>query len=140
MHCTWLDDFKGVKYDFTPNPPYYGFWAFLDNEGMLVIGEERGRDGGRFYRGPWKGKKTPYLSEIKKEQPKLYSKIVDYYGKEFGKFAFEEKKMTKTVYVSYSILKTVEVPEDWSDREINDYLEGIAPEDYNDMVYDVEED
>lgn len=37
MHYTWLDDFKGVKYDFTP---YYGFWAFLDNEGMLVIGEE----------------------------------------------------------------------------------------------------
>lgn len=44
------------------------------------------------------------------------------------------------VYVSYSILKTIEVPEDWSDREINDYLEGIAPEGYNDMVYDVEKE
>lgn len=45
-----------------------------------------------------------------------------------------------TLYVSYSVLKTVEVPEDWNDREINDYLEGIAPENYVDMVYDVEED
>ena len=136
-HYTWLDDFKGVKYDFTPNPPYYGFWAFLDNEGMLVIGEERGRDGGQLYRGPWKGKETPYLFEIKKEQPKLYSKIVDYCEKESKNF---QKKMTKTVYVSYSVLKTFEVPEDWNDREITDYLEGMAPEEYNDMEYVVKED
>lgn len=140
MNYNWLDNFKGVKVDFTPNFSDYGYWAFLDNEGMLVIGEERGRDGGQLYRGPWKGKKTPYLSEIKKEQPKLYSKIIDYYEKEFGKFMFEKKKMTKTVYVSYSVLKTVEVPDDWNDREIKDYLEGIAPEDYNDIEYDVEED
>lgn len=45
-----------------------------------------------------------------------------------------------TLYVSYSVLKTVEVPEDWNDREIKDYLEGIAPEDCNDMVYDIEGD
>lgn len=48
--------------------------------------------------------------------------------------------MTKTVYVSYSVLKTFEVPEDWNDREITDYLEGMAPEDYNDMEYVVKED
>lgn len=45
-----------------------------------------------------------------------------------------------TVYVSYSVLKTVEVPDDWNDREIKDYLEDIAPEDYNDMEFDVKED
>lgn len=45
-----------------------------------------------------------------------------------------------TVRVSYSVLKTVEVPDDWNDREIKDYLEDIAPEGYNDMEYDVEED
>mgnify|MGYP003459885056 FL=1 len=45
-----------------------------------------------------------------------------------------------TLYVSYSVLKVVEVPDDWNDREIKDYLEGIAPEDYNDMEYDVAED
>lgn len=45
-----------------------------------------------------------------------------------------------TLYVSYSVLKTVEVPEDWNDREIKDYLEGIAPEEYNDMVYVIKED
>ena len=48
--------------------------------------------------------------------------------------------MTKTVYVSYSVLKTFEAPEDWNDREITDYLEGMAPEDYNDMEYVVKED
>lgn len=36
-----------------------------------------------------------------------------------------------TLYVSYSVVKTVEVPEDWNDREIKDYLEG-----YNDIKED----
>ena len=45
-----------------------------------------------------------------------------------------------TLYVSYSVLKTVEIPEDWTDREIEDYLEGMAPEDYNDMEYTIKED
>ena len=45
-----------------------------------------------------------------------------------------------TLYVSYSVLKTVEVPDDWNDRESKDYLESIAPEGYNDMEYDIEED
>ena len=45
-----------------------------------------------------------------------------------------------TIYVSYSVLKTVEVPDDWNDREIKDYLEEIAPEGYNDIEYDIEED
>ena len=140
MNYNWLDNFKGVKVDFTPNFSDYGYWAFLDNDGMLVIGEERGCYGGQLYRGTWKGEDTPYLSDIKKEQPKLFSKIMNFYEKEFGNLTLEKKKTTKTVYVSYSVLKTVEVPEDWNDREIKDYLEGIAPEDYNDMVYDVEED
>lgn len=140
MNYNWLDNFKGVKNDFTPNFSDYGYWAFLDNEGMLVIGEERGCYGRQLYRGPWKGENTPYLSDIKKEQPKLFSKIMYFYEREFGNLILEKKKTTKTVYVSYSISKTVEVPEDWNNREINDYLEGIAPKDYNDMVYDVEED
>lgn len=140
MNYNWLDNFKGVKVDFTPNFSDYGYWAFLDNDGMLVIGEERGCYGGQLYRGSWKGEDTPYLSDIKKEQPKLFSKITNFYEKEFGNLTLEKKKTTKTVYVSYSVLKTVEVPEDWNDREIKDYLEGIAPEGYNDMEYDVEED
>ena len=140
MNYNWLDNFKGVKVDFTPNFSDYGYWAFLDNDGMLVIGEERGSYGGQLYRGPWKGEDTPYLSDIKKEQPKLFSKITNFYEKEFGNLTLEKKKTTKTVYVSYSVLKTVEVPDDWNDREIKDYLEGIAPEGYNDMEYDVEED
>ena len=140
MNYNWLDNFKGVKVNFTPNFSDYGYWAFLDNEDMLVIGEERGYYGGQLYRGPWKGEDTPYLSDIKKEQPKLFSKITNFYEKEFGNLTLEKKKTTKTVYVSYSVLKTVEVPDDWNDREIKDYLEGIAPEGYNDMEYDVEED
>ena len=45
-----------------------------------------------------------------------------------------------TLYVSYTVLKTIEVPDDWNYEEIKDYLEGIAPEDYNDLEFDVKED
>ena len=44
------------------------------------------------------------------------------------------------VYATYTVLKTFEVPEEWTDKEIVDYIEYFAPEDYNDMVFDVEED
>lgn len=40
MNYNWFDNFKGVKVDFTPDFSDYGYWVFLDNEGMLVIGEE----------------------------------------------------------------------------------------------------
>lgn len=110
--------------------------------------KSEGVRGGLLYRGPWKGRKTPYLSAIKKEQPKLYSKITYFYKQEFGNVTQEKNKITKTVHVTYSISKTVEVPADWDDEEINNYLEGIDPEDFitfddfidADMVYEVEED
>lgn len=104
------------------------------------MGKSEGRDGGQLYRGPWKGENTPYLSDIKKEQPKLFSRITNFYEREFENLTLEKEKMMKTVYVSYSVLKIVDVPDNWNDREIKDYLEGIAPEDYNDMVYDIKED
>lgn len=44
------------------------------------------------------------------------------------------------IFVIYSVKKVFEVPEDWNDREIEDYLEGFASEDYSDMMYEVEED
>lgn len=44
------------------------------------------------------------------------------------------------IIAHYSGFKIVDVPDNWNDREIKDYLEGIAPEDYNDMVYDIKED
>lgn len=47
--------------------------------------------------------------------------------------------MARTIYVFYSVLDPFEVPEDWTDKEINDYLEDMAPEGYNDIEYDVEE-
>lgn len=145
MWCIERGDKAEVQLSFGDST--WGFWGFIDNEGILTIGKG-GWGHEILYHGPWKGEKTPYLSEIKKEQPKLYSKITYFYKQELGNVTQEEKKTTKTVHVAYSILKTVEVPADWDDEEINNYLEGIDPEDFitsddfidADMVYEVEED
>lgn len=69
----------------------YGYYAFVDNNGRLVIGEERGREGGELYRGEYKGENTPWLSDIKKENVRLYNSIVKY----FNEHTNEHKPSTK---------------------------------------------
>jgi hypothetical protein len=56
----------------------FGFYAYINDDNKLIIGEERGCDGG-VYIGNWQGMKTPYIQEIKKEDPILFEQIVDYY-------------------------------------------------------------
>lgn len=58
----------------------HGFYAWIEDNGELVIGEERGREGGILYRGEYKGKSTPWMNEIKKENIKLYNNIVRYFN------------------------------------------------------------
>lgn len=41
MRYDWLDDFKGVKVVFTPESFDYGYWAFIDKEGNLVLMPEK---------------------------------------------------------------------------------------------------
>lgn len=56
-----------------------GYYAYIDENNTLFIGEERGREGGTLYGGPYIGEKTPYLTSLKKENIKLYKAIVDYF-------------------------------------------------------------
>ncbi len=57
----------------------YGYYAYVDDNSKLVIGEERGREGGELYRGEYKGENTPWLNEVKKENVRLYNSIVKYF-------------------------------------------------------------
>lgn len=65
--------FKGCNFN-------CGYYAFVDNNGQFVIGEERGREGGEIYRGEYKGKNTPYMYEIKEENNELYNSIVRHFN------------------------------------------------------------
>lgn len=69
-----------VKKTFSGSHFDYGFYAWIEDNGEFVIGDERGREGGILYRGEYKGKSTPYLNEIKKENIKLYNNIVRYFN------------------------------------------------------------
>lgn len=64
--------FRGSNFDF-------GFYAWIEENGELTIGEERGREGGILYRGAYKGKHTPWMNEIQKENIALYNSIVKYF-------------------------------------------------------------
>ena len=59
----------------------YGYYAFV-KEGLLYIGEERGREGGNLYVGYYKGEETPFLRSVKEENEELYNDIVEYYATE----------------------------------------------------------
>lgn len=74
----------------------YGYYAFVDSNGQFVIGEERGREGGELYRGEYKGEKTPWLNDIKKENVKLYNSIV----KHFKENANKENANVNKFYVN----------------------------------------
>lgn len=64
----------------------FGYYAFVDSNGQFVIGEERGREGGELYRGEYKGEKTPWMHEIKKENVKLYNSIARYFNEHLNDY------------------------------------------------------
>jgi hypothetical protein len=57
----------------------FGYYAWIENKDTLVYGEERGREGGILYRGEFKGDSTPYMVNLKLENPELYNSIVSYF-------------------------------------------------------------
>jgi len=61
------------------NEQEYGYFAYVDDLGNLVIGERvPHRD--VLWHGFYKGEDdTPYLDKIKVANPKLYKRIVDYF-------------------------------------------------------------
>lgn len=70
-------------FDGSFSQPYdCGYYAYADDNGKLVIGEERGREGGQLYCGEYRGINTPYMNDIKKESITLYNSIVKFFDKE----------------------------------------------------------
>lgn len=63
--------FAGFRFD--------GYYAYYEN-GEIVIGEIKHRGGGELYRGKYLHEKTPYLSEIKKENIRMYNSIVKFFA------------------------------------------------------------
>ena len=59
-----------------------GYYAWIEENDELTIGEERGREGGILYCGEYKGFNTPYMIKIKKENIRLYNSIVSHFDKE----------------------------------------------------------
>ena len=56
----------------------YGYYAYIEDNSKLIIGENGPREGGTIYKGTYKDAGST-LSLLKKEAPKLYKSIVDYY-------------------------------------------------------------
>ena len=76
----YIKNYGNVKNLFRGSNLDSGFYAWIEENGELTIGEERGREGGILYRGIYKGKCTPCMDEIKKENATLYTSIVRYFN------------------------------------------------------------
>lgn len=59
----------------------YGYYAYISNNGDLVIGEDWGREGGDIFSGSY-AKAGTVLVKLEKYSPELYKEIVEYYRKE----------------------------------------------------------
>ena len=94
----------------------YGYYAYVDSNGQFVIGEERGREGGELYRGEYKGEKTPWLNDIKKENVRLYNSIVKYFNDNVNNLTndrFEKLKQIAKDEFDVAIIKC-----NWSKEEV----------------------
>lgn len=56
----------------------YGYYAYIEDGSKLIIGENWPREGGTIYKGTYKDAGSTMML-LKKETPKLYKSIVDYY-------------------------------------------------------------
>ncbi len=56
----------------------YGYYAYIEDGSKLIIGENGPREGGTIYKGKYKDAGSTMML-LKKEAPKLYKSIVDYY-------------------------------------------------------------
>lgn len=56
----------------------WGYYSYFEN-GELVIEYHAPREGGELYRGKYMGEQTPYLSDIKMENVRMYNDIVKFF-------------------------------------------------------------
>lgn len=93
-----------------------GWYAYINDDKQLVIGEECGRDGGDLYVGEWKGMDTPYLLDIMKEDSVLFNEILEFFRMDFA---------TVYDYACNKLLEGVEkhLPKALYDKTKADYLE-----------------
>ena len=63
----------------------WGWFAYIE-DGVLCIGESTPHEGGILYNGEYKGDKTPYLNEIKRDNIRLYNSIVKYFNEHTSNF------------------------------------------------------
>ena len=114
----------------------FGYYAWIENKDTLVYGEERGREGGILYRGKFKGDTTPYMINLKLENPELYNSIVNY---------FKERENAKQYFLNdaytdnYHVVCVVggKVKEDYilSTWEIDGFIRRLESEGYEKAHY-----
>ena len=67
--------FKGSNFE-------YGYYAYIEDSYKLVIGEERGREGGILFRGTYEeAAERGWLATLLREDQKLYHEIDKYFIK-----------------------------------------------------------
>lgn len=123
--------FKGSHFD-------YGYYAFIDNNGQFVIGEERGREGGELYRGNYKGENTPWLRDIKEENIKLYNDIVKYFKEHVKKQYVVQKAYTGNCIVLRYVNGKYEDGEIIADYNICGYVSALEGMGYERAYYEKE--
>ena len=67
------------RYTFAGSGDGWGYDAYFEN-GQLTIEHWAPREGGVVYRGEWKGEATPYLSDIKSENVRMYNDIIKFFA------------------------------------------------------------
>jgi hypothetical protein len=116
----------------------YGYYAFVDSNGQFVIGEERGREGGELYRGEYKGENTPWLSDIKKENIRLYNDIVKYFKEHVKKQYVIQRAYTGNSKILRYVNGKYEDDDIITDYNLHGYVSALENMGYERAYYEKE--
>lgn len=67
------------RYTFAGSGMTPGYDAYFE-DGKITIEHWTPREGGILYQGEWNGEETPYLNEIKLDNPKMYNSIMKFFA------------------------------------------------------------
>jgi hypothetical protein len=67
------------RHTFEGSGERYGYDAYFEDN-KLVIEYWAPREGGVLYQGEWRGEDTPYLNDIKQENPRMYNSIMKFFA------------------------------------------------------------
>ena len=96
----------------------HGYYAYIEDK-KLVIGEDRGHEGGETYRGSFADIPVSYKNELSENAPSLFNSILRYYARETAQAVIFDNQL-EAMFKDIAEAPTGGVDENFNIRPLKD--------------------